>query len=201
MAILEIDKDMAKVDLAKAKAQQLAALAWAAQPVNVGGTMVPLCWPGRMHRAIKMLSEANQAGDTAKADQLNKAIDALNAKSHEAWNAAEQAISDYCALTVAAGGTPEDLYPPQCTCDGCKESGKWHRIASSEANLRAALWALLADDGDGDPALIQLVRKANDVKVRDQLWRHLVRIADAMQDYQDAHRQHGEPVKWAAVLR
>lgn len=199
MAILEIDTT--KAEQAKAKATHLAALAWAAQPVNVGGTMVPLCWTGRMHRAIKMLAEARAAGDMAKAQQLDKAINALNAAAHEAQNAAEQAISDYCAITVAAGGQPEDLYPPQCTCDGCKESGKWHRIASSEANLRAALWALLADDGDGDPQIIQLVRKANDVKVRDQLWRHLARIADAMQDYQDAHRQHGEPVKWAAVLR
>ncbi len=199
MAILERE-DTRIVD-AKRKAEQLARLAYAAQPVTVGGATVHLCWAGRMHRAIKMLAEARQAGDMAKAAQLDKAIDALNAKSHEAWNAAEQAISDYSAIVVATGGTPEDLYPPECTCAGCKESGKFHRLASSEANLRAALWALLADDGDGDPAIIPLVRNAADAKQRDQLWRHLVKIVDAMQDYQDAHRQHGEPVKWGAVLR
>lgn len=186
---------MTTTNEAKERAKQAAAAAWTAQPVRqADGTMLELCWHGRIARAYKLLVSA---ADGEQKQKLQAGIDKLAAMADAANNAAEQAISDYCALALANGEQPEDLYPLACTCAGCKEAGAAHRIGSSVGNLRSVVWDFMGDDGDGAPELVTLFRKyREDEKVRDLFWRRVLGVVDAMQDYMDACAQNGQRPNW-----
>lgn len=188
---------------AKAKARELAALAWLPQPVKQrDGSTLDLCWRGRIHRAIKMLADARNTGDKNLEAQVRAALEKLNSDANAAEAAAEKAITDYSALCALANVEIENLYPNECMCDGCMESGSLHKLATAEGNLRRAIWMFLGPARVGEmPEIVELVRKASDEKVRDRMWRHLKNIADAMQVYDDICRQTGTDPRWAEVMR
>ncbi len=186
-----------KIEEAKQKATKLAAEAWSAQEMIIGGNMAKICWRGRMHRAIRRLAEAPTQNERSA---LSSAINQLNEASRKAHNDAEQAIAEYCALVVADGMQPENLYPVECNCDGCKASGKFHRIASAQAVMHNAMWSLFCDDAEGDTPFLTLMRNAADAGQRDLLWRHLATIQHAMEDYRKAHIEHGEKVEWPFII-
>lgn len=189
---------MTTIDQAKTNAQTLIAQAWTPQPVRQpDGTLLMLCYNGRLHRAYRMLGEANANGDTARVTALQGAIEKLAAMMHDARGQAEDAISQYASLTIAAGGQPDDLYPDDCTCAGCKDSGRFHRIGAAMGNCRTAIWQLMGDDGEGAPELVTLFRAyTKDEKAKDIFWRRVLRIVDAMQEYMDACQQNNEQPDW-----
>lgn len=206
-ATIESGSVEAKIGDAKRKARQLAVAAWTPQPVKqADGSYLDLCWRGRLHRAIKMYADTVNAGNDALAKKINAGIDKLNEAANAAGNAAEKAISEYSALVAANGGTPDDLYPPECQCAGCRESGRFHRMGSAEANARRAVWAFLGPESVGEaPAIIGLFersRRDDDVGkgARDGVWRHLYAIATALEEYRQAAADCGETPDYGKVL-
>lgn len=152
----------------KHQAQRLVSQAYAAQPVKQpDGSFLELCLMGRIARAYRLLAEARTAGETERAATLQTAIDKLTQVAESAMAAANKAVSDYCAACVVEGSAPEDLYPPACRCVACQETNKVHSVSAAVGVMRAAVWALLGDDGDGEPPLLPLVRKAADAQARD----------------------------------
>lgn len=192
-----------QIEQAKANAQELAGSAWAPQPVKQrDGSTLPLCYRGRMHRALRMLADARNSGNRDLEAQIRGAIEKLNADANAAEAAAEKAIADYSALCALANVPIEDLYPQDCQCVGCQESGTLHRLASAEGNLRRAIWMFLGPARVGElPAIAELTKKAADEKARDAIWRHLKTITDAMQVYEDVCKQTGTDPRWAEVMR
>lgn len=187
---------------AKEKALRLAQVAFAPQPVKqADGSTVPLCWAGRLHRALTAGNAAQQAGDAAKVALIEQAIDRLSTEMHSAESAAADAEAAYMALCAAAGVTAEALPSTECTCVGCVEQRRLHALASTSADVRAAVWALLTGPVGELPAIVTLVAQAHDAGVRDRLWAHLKRISDALSAYGQACAENGEQPQWGEVWR
>lgn len=185
----------------KHQAQRLVSQAYAAQPVKQpDGSFLELCLMGRIARAYRLLAEAQAAGATERAAALQTAIDKLTQLADSAMAAANKAVSDYCAACIVEGSTPENLDPPACRCVACQETDKVHSVGAASGAMRAAVWALLGDDGDGEPPLLPLVRKAADAQARDHLWTHLVKIANSMQAYANICRDLGAVPNWKQEL-
>lgn len=185
----------------KQVALPLVSQAYLAQPVKQpDGSFLDLCLMGRITRAYRLLAEAKATGATERATALQAAIDKLNQVAETAMAAANKAVSDYCAACIVEGKEPEDLYPPACRCVGCQETGKLHCVGAAVGAMRAAVWALLGDDGDGEPPLLPLVRKAADEQARGALWTHLVKIANSMQEYANVCRDLGAAPNWKQEL-
>jgi hypothetical protein len=162
---------------------------------------IDLCMMGRIQRAYKRLAEAKAAGEMEKATAMQTAIDALTQMADKAMSAAEKAVSDYCAQCIVEGKEPEDLYPVECLCVGCQETGKIHKLGEVVGNMRAAVWAFMGDDGQGQPPILALMSKARqDENARDQLWRHLYKISETMQAYVNVCRETGVRPNWKKEL-
>lgn len=172
------------------------------QPVKqADGTTLPLCWNGRMHRAFALAEQLQAAGDKGRLANVEQAIAQIGEQKSQVEAAAAAAESDYLAVCAAAGVQPEPLPEYVCSCLGCVAQRRTHALSVAQGDVRAYVWALLGAPVNERPALLTLVRNAQDVKARDQLWAHLARIADAFEAYETACADLGEQPKWREVWR
>ena len=176
------------------KAIQACALAYAAQPVKQpDGSTLNLCWRGRLHRALLLTWQAQQAGDAAQVATLEKAVAQLEA----AMNAAYAKATAACA---AAGISDADAMPAPCQCAWCVHGENTHAQGQALGLARAALWALvMPGQGATLPAVVQLIQTADQASSRDQLWHRLKELSDNLQAYAQASQALGETPKWEYV--
>lgn len=192
-----------RIDEAKAEAQRLADLAYGPQPVKQpDGTALALCWAGRLHRALELANEAQRVGAAQRLALVEQAIAQLTAQLHAADNVAQLAASEYAALCVLAGRTPEELALPVCTCVGCRAGQRMQVLGDTAGQVRHAVWALLGAPAVGEePPLLSLVREAGDEAQRERLWYRLKNIADAMERYAAACAEFAVSAEWNEVWR
>ena len=190
------------IEEAEAEAKRLMLLAYAPQPVlQADGTTMPLCYAGRIHRAYIMRQAAIGVGDTGKAQVYAAAIEKLVEMAEKACKSAEDADVLYQGMCAVKGVEAHNTTPPDCECVGCLDKNKGWRMSHAMEGVRKAAWAFLADDGNGQPPIINLFRKArSDEKARDMIWRHLLSITDSMQCYMDECGKVGERPNWKELF-
>ena len=201
-----------KIKQAEEQARQLCLLAYAPQPVaQPDGTTIALCWSGRIARAYDRLAEARTEAynttpkpnmQTAKVKAIEERIADLERGATAAYNAANQAASDWAALCTAAGVEfdPLAVYAPVCTCEGCKAQQAATARRNAYAALTEATYALLAPESFTLPPFVELMRRANDEHARNALWAHWKRMLDAAEVYIAACQADGVEPDWRGVL-
>lgn len=201
MAVKE--RVIVSVATAKAEAAELVALAYLPQPVpQPDGTSMQLCWWGRLHRGMLMASDALIAGDSNRVALLESALKKIEAQAVESKSKAEQAIQKYNAVCGLMGETAENLYPPDCTCDGCRLSAQNHRMMAAMGNARDALYRLVMPGADSQelPLVISLIKTADQLASRDRMWAILKQLADNLEEFADASKKLGQPApKWEDI--
>jgi len=189
-----------QIDDARQRAVAACNAAYAPQPVvQRDGSMLPLCWMGRISRAYQMLQSAETP------DVVRQAITVLEGKARAAFNAAEKAASDYTALCIAAGLTvAADVYPPTCACEGCRLAGARMVYAAALAEMREAAYGLLlpAHVDAPLPVLVELVEATGEKQEagRKELWERVCRLALTQKKLREAADALGETVNWQKVL-
>lgn len=199
-----------QIEESKERARELLRLAYAPQPVKQkDGSVLHLCWNGRMQRAMDMAYKLSQQEENPTLKKtlarLEQAIDVLDKQARAAADAAEQASSDYNALCAAAGVEAEDLRPPECDCEGCRLSKANNQYWSALGSMRSAFYRLfMATDVDEKerPAIIDLVEAtgAKQEGARKELWQRICAIAKAQKDYAEACEQLGWEPRWKEVF-
>ncbi len=183
---------------AKAEAERLHALAYLPRPVKqADGSVLPLCWHGRIHRAFDIANELQRKGDAAKLTIVRQALDALTAEANASANKAKLAESAYCELCALTGETPTLPEFVECTCAGCVGERAALERLDAVAQYREAAWELLGATADQRPALLELVTAAKDERQRDKLWRMLTAASSAMARYESACRTMNEAPDWS----
>lgn len=199
-----------RVDAARAAA--VAALTAAYLPHAVAqpdGSTLMLCWTGRIARGYDKLAaareDAKRRGDTN--DGTVKAIEAairkLEASYTAAASAAEDAAATWAALAAAQGVTvdPASIYPPACTCDGCKTAALWHDHNEARGKYSDALYALLAPNPTDRPPLFTLLEDFNKTeKDRERFWAAMKTIYDSAKGYDAACKAAGVQANWRMAM-
>ena len=197
---------------AEEQARQLCLLAYAPQPVpQPDGSKISLCWNGRIARAYDRLADARNEAykltpkpntKTPKVKMIEERIADLERGATAAYNAANQAASDWAALCTAAGVEfdPLAVYAPVCTCEGCKAQQAATARRNAYAALTEATYALLAPESFTLPPFVELMRRANDEHARNALWAHWKRMLDAAEVYIAACQADGVEPDWRGVL-
>lgn len=190
------------IEEAEEQAKRLMALAYAPHSVaQADGSTLSLCYAGRIHRAYQMRQVAIEAGDTGKAQTYAAAIEKLIDMAQHAYKIAEDADVLYQGMCAVKGVEAHNTTPPDCECVGCLEKNKGWRMSHAMEGVRKAAWTFLGDDGEGQPPIINLFRKArSDEKARDMIWRHLLSITDSMQCYMDECGKVGERPNWKELF-
>lgn len=196
----------AKIDQAKAAAVAACAAAYSPQPVKQpDGATLMLCWNGRIARAYDKLAIARIARDAAAVKALEGGIDALRAKYNAAAKEAEDAAAAWAALAAANDVTiqPMDVYPPTCTCDGCKAAQQYQDKVQWRATYVGCLYDFIAPTSADTPPVITLLRRLRndkgDKEASDLLWAHLRRISDAGEAYAKACAEADVRPNWRAL--
>jgi len=194
-----------KVEAARAKAVELCAAAYAPQPVPQpgGAPALMLCWSGRIARGYERLAAARTAKDPAAIEVITKAIRKLEADYTAASAEAEAAAAAWAALATANGTTEQgaSVYPPTCTCDGCKTAQAWHDHNEARGAYSDALYALLAPNSSERPPLYDLLEAFGKSEAnRDRFWAELKKLYDAAGAYSAACKAAGVPPNWRAAL-
>lgn len=196
----------AKIDQAKATAVAACAAAYSPQPVKQSdGTTLMLCWNGRIARAYDKLAIARIARHEDAIKSLQNGINALTAKYSEAQRAAEDAAAAWAASAAANDVTvqPTDVYPPKCTCDGCKAAQQYQDKVQWRAIYVDMLYAFIAPTSADTPPVITLLRRLRndkgDKEASDLLWTHLRRISDAGEAYAKACKEADARPNWRAL--
>lgn len=200
MAVTE--KTIIDTASAEKEARQLLALAYLPQPVKQpDGSVLELCWRGRLHRAFVLMGQARAEGNFERATMLDKGIDKLSEMASAAYEAADEAVAKYEATARFMGDEPTKLDPTECNCAGCVDSNRNHRMGAAMGEARDALYGLLIPARDGTlPPLVTLLKSApTDNASRDRLWLILQRLATGLQDYADAKREAGEEPNWQQI--
>ena len=195
-----------KIDQARAAAVAALAAAYTAQPVpQPDGTTLMLCWNGRIARAYDKLAIARIARDAATVKTLEGGIDALRSRYTAAAKAAEDAAAHWAALAAAAGQTvdPMSVYPPTCTCDGCKAAQQYQDKVQWRATYVSTLYDFLCPTSADTPPAIELLRRLrsnkDDKEAQDRFWVHMRRISDAGEAYAKACAEAGVRPNWRAL--
>lgn len=199
-----------RVDAARAAA--VAALTAAYLPHAVAqpdGPPLMLCWSGRIARAYDKLAAAREDAkrrgqpDDATVKAIEAAIRKLEASRSAAASAAEDAASTWAALATAAGQSidPASIYPPACTCDGCKTAALWHDHNEARGKYSDALYALLAPNSSDRPPLYELLEAfGKGEQERDRFWAAMKTIYDTAGAYAAACKAAGVQPNWRAAL-
>lgn len=191
------------IEEAEIYAKQLLNEAYAPHEVPMpDGSIIMLCYAGRLHRAYQMRTEALRAGDTVKAQKLTAGIENLIRIYEQKQKAAADAEVFYQSMCLARDIEARPFALPDCTCAGCVDKDKHWRMAAAAGKMRASVWAFLGDaEGNGQPPVIGLFRRARqDEKARDAIWRHLLQIVDSMQVYIDECSKANEKPDWKKEL-
>lgn len=195
-----------RIDQAKAAAVAACLAAYAPQPVKqLDGTTLQLCWNGRIARAYDKLAIARIARDTKAIEALQNGVNALTAKYAEAQKAAEDAAAQWAALAAAGGVTvqPTDVYPPTCTCEGCKAARQYQDKVQWRAVYVNCLYDFIAPTSADTPPVIELMRRLrndkNDKEAQDRFWAHMRRISDAGEAYARACADADVRPNWRAL--
>ena len=209
MAVLtkqRTDNVTAKIDQAKAAAIAACAAAYSPQPVKQpDGPPLLLCWAGRIARAYDKLAIARIARDSKSVETLQSGINQLTARYNEAVKMAEDAAAQWAALAAAAGVTvqPTDVYPPTCTCEGCRAAQQYQDKVQWRATYVSTLYDLIAPTSADTPPVIELMRQLrnnkNDKEAQDRFWTHMRRISDAGEAYAKACAEAGVRPNWRAL--
>lgn len=195
-----------KLDQAKAAAVAACLAAYAPQPVKQpDGTTLQLCWNGRIARACDKLAIARIARDAAAIKALEGGIDVLRTKYNAAAKEAEDAAAAWAALAAAndVPVQPTDVYPPACTCDGCKAAQQYQDKVQWRAIYVDMLYGFIAPTSADTPPVITLLRRLRndkgDKEASDLLWAHLRRISDAGEAYAKACKEADVRPNWRAL--
>jgi hypothetical protein len=210
MAVLTKQREpvtQTKIDRAKAAAVAACAAAYSAQPVRQpdGAPTLMLCWSGRIARAYDKLAIARIAREAKAIETLQNGINQLQARYNAAIKEAEDAAAQWAALASAAGVTvqPTDVYPPTCTCEGCKAAQQYQDKVQWRAIYVDQLYDFIAPTSAGTPPVIALLRRLrdnkNDREASDLLWVHLRRISDAGEAYAKACEEADVRPNWRAL--
>ena len=210
MAVAVLTKERSnvqtKLDQAKAAAVAACAAAYAPQPVKQpDGATLQLCWNGRIARAYDKLAIARIARDAAAVKALEGGIDVLRAKYNAAAKEAEDAAAAWAALAAANDVTvqPTDVYPPKCTCDGCRAAAQYRDKVQWRAIYVDCLYDFIAPSSTDTPPVITLLRclrnDKGDKEASDLLWSHLRRISDAGEAYAKACKEADVRPNWRAL--
>ena len=178
-----------QIEQAQAKARDLCAEAYAPQPVKqTDGSLLPLCWSGRIARGYDKLAIARIAADEPAIRKIETALAQLQAKADAAFDAAETAKRAWVAMATAAGQTADvdAVYPPKCTCAACTAASAWQSHQEFRRVYTAVLYELLAPDPVTTPPLIVCLFDLKDKATQDQFWTMLGRVRDAANAYLQA---------------
>ena len=195
-----------RIDQARAAAVAACLAAYAPQPVKQpDGPPLQLCWNGRIARAYDKLAIARIARDAKAVETIQAGINMLTAKYNEAQRTAEDAAAQWAALAAAGGVTvqPIDVYPPTCTCDGCKAAQQYQDKVQWRAIYVDMLYGFIAPTSVDTPPVITLLRRLRndkgDKEASDLLWAHLRRISDAGEAYAKACKEADVRPNWRAL--
>lgn len=189
---------------AKARAVELSLAAYAPQPVKQpDGSVLSLCWKGRIARGYERLAAARTRRDAKAIETLQEAIRSLTDKGLAAQNAAEEAASTWAAMCAAVGQPcdPDEVYAPPCTCEGCRMQAAYMDKAEARARYVTALYDLLAPTSFDLPPFMELGQRIQegDAEARDRLSVQFQRIYEAGVAYRDAHQAVGTKANWRAL--
>ena len=189
---------------AKARAVELSLAAYAPQPVKQpDGSVLSLCWKGRIARGYERLAAARAKRDAKTIETLQEAIRSLTAKAAAAQNAAEEAASTWAAMCAAVGQScdPMEVYAPPCTCEGCRMEAAYMDKAEARAKYVTALYDLLAPTSFDLPPFMELGRliQAGDQEAQKRMTAYWRRIYEAGVQYIEAHRAAGTRPNWRAL--
>ena len=188
---------------ARRKAVELCHAAYAPQPVaQPDGSLLPLCWNGRIARGYEKLAVARAARQTALIQTIQATLRGFEQQYNAAANAAEQAATTWAAMAAAAGVTvePTEVYPPPCDCEGCRMQRAYHDHNEARGAYSDALYALLAPNSFETPPLLDLLADAQSEASRNRLWAHLKRIRDLGNAYTAACIAAGTRPNWRVAL-
>ena len=204
IAVKEPDTATANgLSAARSKAVDLCRAAYAPQPVaQPDGTMLMLCWNGRIARGYEKLAAARAERSTALIQTIQTTLRGFEQQYNAAANAAEQAASTWAAMAAAAGITvdPTEVYPPPCDCEGCRMQRLYHDHNEARGAYSDALYALLAPNSFETPPILELLADAQNETSRDRLWVHLKRISDFGSAYIAACTAAGTRPNWRVAM-
>ena len=200
-----------KIDQARETAVAALAAAYTPHAVEQPGGAPPLylCWSGRIARAYDRLAAAREDAkrrgdkDDATVKAIQKSIDMLTAKYAAAQRTAEDAAANWAALAAAGDVTvdPMSVYPPTCTCDGCKAAAARHDHNEARGKYSDALYNLLAPNSSDRPSLYELLEAFDkSTKDRDRFWAAMKTIYDTAGAYAAACKAAGVQPNWRAAL-
>ena len=173
------------------RAKELTEVAYGVHAVKQpDGTVLELCFNARLDRAYRMYGDA----DGEMKAKLGQATSVLSQQIKDVYNDAAKAASDYAALAISSGVTPEEIEIPVCDCDGCKEGALLKAFFDTETDMRCEVLRLLTpyDVDDPLPYLVKLLDN-DDKAVRATL----TKIADAQRAYLAAcEAANGEGPDW-----
>ena len=189
---------------AKRQAIELCAAAYSPQEVKQpDGPPLSLCFNGRIARGYEKLAAARLSRDVRAIEVMQGAIATLESKYVAAQKAAEDAAAAWAAMCAAVGApcNPMEVYPPHCTCEGCRLQTQHQDKATARARYAQALYALLAPNSFDLPPIMELGRKIQegDADARRRLTEHLQRIYEAGEQYASAHAAAGTSPNWRAL--
>ncbi len=197
----------------QARAAAVAALNAAYLPHEVeqpnGAPPLMLCWTGRIARAYDKLAAAREDAkrrgdkDDATVKAITNTIRKLEASYSAAAKAAEDAASHWAALAAAGDVTidPMSVYPPACTCEGCKTAAVWRDHNEARGNYSDALYRLLAPDPGTRPPLYEMLEAfGKSEKDRDRFWAAMKTIYDSAKAYDATCKAAGVQANWRAAL-
>ena len=96
-----------------------------------------------------------------------------------------------------------DVYPPTCTCEGCKAAQHYQDKVQWRATYVSVLYDFIAPTSADTPPVIELMRQLrtnkNDKEAQDRFWVHMRRISDAGEAYAKACAEAGVRPNWRAL--
>lgn len=164
------------------------------QPQPVKGLDYPLCFYGRVRRAMEIASSSRD--DKAKFEHIKNVVIPDLEKQQDAARSEAKAAVD---ALIAAGGKAPSVGP--CTCKYCTEKEmSQQNIADmwdAEARLRRAVFPLLEPAEAGMPLPLVYMRSGNE----QGLMSLLTELCNAQADYFDKCQLFKKPLAWGYVLK
>lgn len=177
------------------QAAEMALSKWL-QPQPVKGLDYPLCFTGRVRRAMEIGSKAMAENDAAKVEHIKTVvIPDLERQQDEARTAAKKAVD---ALIAAGGKVPA---APICTCKYCQDEELVKQaieaIWNAEERLRRAVHPLLEPAADGMPLPLALARAGDEQRLTNMV----KELVEAQASYFDTCTLFKKPLAWGYVLK
>jgi len=184
-------------DVALARQNALQAVTAAYTPIHsvkLDGEFVSMCWFGRIDNAFSVLEFIKAQPDAAaKAESVAKLIETMRQDSQDAFNAATKAQSDYAAIALAAGKTPENLDTPQCQCDGCRNANSRQQYWLAVEALRKIVFSLIIPQDKDRPLLA--IAETDDILII------LGKAREAIENVEKTAKFAAIPLDWTTIYK